>query len=121
MSEALVQPELRTNFVDAVIWKAHVVTDENGEAEVKFKMPDNLTTWRATVRGITQDSKVGQNTDKTITRKNLLVRLETPRFFREGDEVTVSTIVHNYLSESKKVKINFIPGNFEVLGSKITS
>jgi alpha-2-macroglobulin len=120
-SDSFVKPELRNNFVDAVIWKAHVVTDDNGVAEVKFKMPDNLTTWRATVKGITIDSKVGQNTDKTITRKNLIVRLETPRFFREGDEVSVSTIVHNYLSESKKVQINFMPGSFELLGSKITA
>jgi uncharacterized protein YfaS (alpha-2-macroglobulin family) len=84
-------------------------------------MPDNLTTWRATAIGITQDSKVGQNTDHTITRKNLLVRLETPRFFREGDEVSISTIVHNYLSESKKVKVYFTPGVLKLLGSKITS
>jgi hypothetical protein len=120
-SEVFVKPELRNNFVDAAIWKAHVVTDENGEAEVNFKMPDNLTTWRATVRGITKDSKVGQNTDKTITRKNLLVRLETPRFFREGDEITVSTIIHNYLSESKNVKINFYPSNLEVAAVKSAS
>ncbi|MDR3625352.1 MAG: alpha-2-macroglobulin family protein [Ignavibacteriaceae bacterium] len=117
-SEQFVQPELRTNFVDAVIWKAHVVTDGDGKAEIKFKMPDNLTAWQATVRGITTDSKVGQNTDKTITRKNLIVRLETSRFFREGDEISVSTIVHNYLSESKKVKVNFNVSNLEILNSK---
>jgi len=31
-----------------------------------------------------------------------MVRLVVPRFFRQGDEVTVSAIVHNYLTTTKK-------------------
>lgn len=119
MPNSFIQPVLRSNFVDAAVWKANVVTDENGEAQISFKMPDNLTAWRATVRGITKNSVVGQNTGKVITRKNLLVRIEPPRFFREGDELTVSTIVHNYLSESKNVKVNFDPKGLEIVSSKI--
>ncbi len=116
-----VQPQVRKDFADAAFWKADVVTDENGEAEISFKMPDNLTTWRTTVRGITKNSEVGQNTGTVITKKNLLVRLEAPRFFREDDEITVSTIVHNYLSEEKLVKVTFSPGNLKVTGSRISS
>ena len=59
--------------------------------------PDALTMWRATARGITADTKVGSAIERTIVRKNLILRLAVPRFFREGDEVTVSAIVHNYL------------------------
>ena len=99
---AYVQADVRTNFVDALIWKAHVVTDENGKAKVEFKIPDNLTTWRTTVRGITKNTDVGQKVNKFISRKDLLVRMETPRFFRQDDEVVISTIVHNYLSSAKK-------------------
>ncbi len=119
ISNTFMQPALRSNFVDAAIWKSHIVTDDKGEAEIGFKMPDNLTTWRATVRGITKNSLVGQTTQKVITRKNLLIRIEPPRFFKEGDELTVSTIVHNYLSESKKVKVNFDPLNLKIVNSKI--
>ncbi|MCK7525965.1 MAG: hypothetical protein MZV64_54325 [Ignavibacteriales bacterium] len=96
------QADVRTNFVDALIWKAHVVTDENGKAKVEFKIPDNLTTWRTTVRGITKDTDVGQKVNKFISRKDLLVRMETPRFFRQDDEVVISTIVHNYLSLKRR-------------------
>ncbi len=115
------QAELRSNFVDALIWKANIVTDANGKAVVNFKMPDNLTTWRATVRGITKNSDVGQQVDKVITRKNLLVRMETPRFFREGDELVISTIVHNYLSEDKKTKISFSAENLKLVSSEINT
>ncbi|MHB1688451.1 MAG: alpha-2-macroglobulin family protein [Ignavibacteriaceae bacterium] len=115
----LIQPQLRSNFVDALIWKADVVTDENGIADVNFKMPDNLTTWRATVKGITANTEAGQQEDKIISRKNLLIRIEAPRFFRQGDEVTVSTIIHNYLSDTKRVKISFAPKNIKLVESRI--
>ena len=113
--------ELRSNFVDALIWKANIVTDINGKATVSFKMPDNLTTWRATARGITKNSDVGQQVDKVITRKNLLVRMETPRFFREGDEIVISTIVHNYLNEEKTAKVSFNVQNLKLISSEINT
>ncbi len=116
-----VAPVLRSNFVDAVYWKPNIVTNSNGVAYVKFKMPDNLTTWRATVKGVTANTKVGQEINKVITRKNLLVRMETPRFFREGDELTISTIVHNYLSEQKKVKIIFDSGDLKLLNGQLNT
>ncbi|MDT3695071.1 MAG: alpha-2-macroglobulin family protein [Ignavibacterium sp.] len=113
------QADIRTNFVDALIWKAHVVTDNNGKAKVQFKIPDNLTTWRTTVRGITKQTDVGQSTNKFISRKDLLIRMETPRFFRQGDEVVISTIVHNYLTSKKKTKIEFNSDKLKLLGSRI--
>ncbi len=115
------QADVRTNFVDALIWKAHIVTDKNGKAKVEFKIPDNLTTWRTTVRGITKNTDVGQKVNKFISRKDLLVRMETPRFFRQNDEVVISTIVHNYLSSAKTTKIEFTSDNLKLVGSKINS
>lgn len=115
------EAEIRSNFVDALIWKANLITDNNGIAEVEFKIPDNLTTWRTTVKGITKSSELGQKVDKFISRKNLLVRMETPRFFREGDEVVISTIVHNYLSSDKKTKVEFSADKLQLLASKINS
>lgn len=115
------QADVRSNFVDALIWKAHVVTDKNGKAKVQFKIPDNLTTWRTTVRGITKQTDVGQNTNKFISRKDLLIRMETPRFLRQDDEVVISTIVHNYLSSVKKTKIEFSSDKLKLLGSRINN
>ncbi len=115
----VVQPQLRSNFVDAPLWKADLITDEKGEAVIDFRMPDNLTAWRTTVKGVTQNSEVGQAEDKTISRKNLLIQIETPRFFRQGDEVIVSTIIHNYLKNTKDVKISFSPKNVNLEESRV--
>jgi uncharacterized protein YfaS (alpha-2-macroglobulin family) len=112
---------VRSNFVDALIWQAHIVTDNKGTAKVKFEIPDNLTTWRTTVKAITKNSDAGQHVNKFISRKNLLVRMETPRFFREGDELIISSIVHNYLKQNKKTKISFKAENLELLDSELNS
>ncbi|QQS36375.1 MAG: hypothetical protein IPM56_19410 [Ignavibacteriales bacterium] len=116
-----VNAEVRSNFVDALIWLPSVKTNNEGKAIVEFKIPDNLTTWRTTVRGVTKNTSVGQKVNKFISRKDLLVRMETPRFFRKNDELTISTIVHNYLDTKKLVKISFKGENIHLAGSKINS
>ena len=40
----------RKYFPDTATWLPSVVTDANGRAVIKLKIPDSLTTWRATVR-----------------------------------------------------------------------
>lgn len=99
--------ELRSDFKDAIMWMPYERTDDNGYATVNVKYPDNLTTWRVTSRVITDDSKVGQSTKTVITRKDLLVRMETPRFLQQEDEVVISTVIHNYLSSEKNTKVKF--------------
>ena len=114
--ETFVAAELRSDFKDAIYWSPSVETDASGYATVKVKFPDNLTTWRITSRVITEDTKVGQVINTVITRKDLLVRMETPRFFQQGDEVTISTIVHNYLDSDKNTKLSLQVENLTVLG-----
>jgi uncharacterized protein YfaS (alpha-2-macroglobulin family) len=118
-SSQFVQPNLRSEFLEAPFWKANIVTDSNGKAQIKFKLPDNLTSWRTTVKCISKNSEVGQQVNNIIVRKNLLIRIEPPRFFRQGDEVVVSTIVHNYLEKEKEVKVSFNVNGLTLIGSKI--
>ena len=37
---------VREQFEDTGYWQADIQTDENGEALVRFTLPDNLTTWQ---------------------------------------------------------------------------
>ncbi len=104
--ERLVQPKIRKAFPDTAYWVADVRTDNSGQATVKFDYPDAITSWRATTRGVTQDTKVGSAVESTIVRKNLMVRLVVPRFFRRGDQITLSTIVQNYLPTEKTAHVS---------------
>jgi alpha-2-macroglobulin len=102
----LVQPTIRKNFKDTAFWQPDVITGADGRATVKVNLPDNLTTWRATARGVTADTKVGATKYKVVARKDVIMRLETPRFVTQGDTVTLSGIVHNYLNADKSTQIS---------------
>ncbi len=58
--------------------------------------PDSLTTWRLTARAVTRETQVGMAVARTITTRDLLLRVVPPRFLTERDEVRVPAIVHNY-------------------------
>lgn len=104
--ERLVEPKVRKAFPDTTFWATDLITDGSGHAHAKIEFPDSLTTWRATARGITPDTKVGSATLKTVVRKNLIVRLAVPRFFVRGDEVLISALVHNYLQDAKTARVS---------------
>ena len=72
----------------------------------RLTFPDSLTTWRTTVHAITLDSKAGSAINRVLVRKNIIVRMGTPRFLRQGDEVTIPVIVHNYLDQAKQVQLS---------------
>ena len=101
----MVQPTIRTKFADTALWVGALTTDKDGTAEVSLDMPENLTTWRIKVWGMGHGTRVGQGQTDVVTRKDLIIRMEAPRFFVQTDEVVLSAIVHNYLKTKKKVKV----------------
>lgn len=86
---------LRRNFPDTAYWNPALVTDENGRATVTVTLPDALTTWRMTARGITKDTRVGQASHELVVNRPLMVRAAIPRFLTVGDEPVLRAVVHN--------------------------
>ena len=101
----MVQPTVRKKFADTALWVGALETAQDGTAEVELDMPENLTTWRIKVWGMGHGTKVGQGTVDVVTRKDLIVRLQAPRFFVQKDEVVLSANVHNYLDSKKPVRV----------------
>jgi hypothetical protein len=111
-----IQPRIRKDFKDTAFWNATVTTDENGIAIVKFKLPDNLTTWRTTVRAVTQETKVASAINNILVTKDIIVRLALPRFYTVGDKAVLSTIVHNYTENKQDLQLKLnLPSNFKSL------
>ena len=104
-SPPLLEPTVRTKFADTALWVAALQTNEKGEAEVELTMPENLTTWKARVWAMGGGARCGEGTAEVVTAKNLLVRLQAPRFFVQKDEVVLSANVHNYLKTKKNVNV----------------
>lgn len=101
-------PAVRTKFADTAFWAASVNTDAKGQATVSLTMPENLTTWKTKVWSLSEGTRVGQGDAEATTYKDLIVRLQAPRFFVEKDEVVLSANVHNYLKATKDVKVELM-------------
>jgi len=97
---------LRRNFKDTAYWLAQVMTNAQGEANVELKLPDNLTTWRATAVAHDAQTLVGQKISKIISTKDLVARLATPRFITERDEVSLKAIVQNFSKEKQSLQLS---------------
>lgn len=99
-----VQPTVRSNFADTAFWAASVTTNKEGLAEIALTMPEQLTGWKVKCWAMGLGTRVGQGEAEITTKKNLLVRLQAPRFFVQKDEVVLSANVHNYLKIDKEVE-----------------
>ena len=117
----LVVPTIRKNFADTAYWNASLTTNKDGIAEISLTMPESLTAWKIRVWGMGHGTKVGQGEAIVTTKKDLLVRLQAPRFFTEKDEVVLSANVHNYLKTAKKVRValELGGGTLAALGSVV--
>jgi len=99
------EPAVRTNFADTAFWSAAVETRPDGTAELEFPVPDSLTTWKTRAWTMGPGTRVGQAEAEFVTSKDLLVRLQAPRFFVQKDEVVLSAVVHSKLKEAKSVQV----------------
>jgi hypothetical protein len=101
---ALAEATVRKEFADTAFWTATMETDAEGIATVEVPMPENLTTWVIRTWAMGHGTRVGEGQAEVITSKDLIIRLQAPRFFVEGDEAVLSANVHNYLDTAKSVR-----------------
>lgn len=87
--------QVRTNFNETAFFMPQISTDEDGNAVLKFTVPESLTRWK--IMGIThtKDLKFGSFNKELVTQKELMVVPNAPRFFREGDKISFSVKISN--------------------------
>lgn len=99
------QLSLRSDFQDTAFWAGAVETDSSGYARIEFTLPDNLTTWVVTVRGLTRDARVGEASSEVVVGKDLLIRPVVPRFVVAGDRLEIGAVVQNNTDRQLDVTI----------------
>ena len=95
--------QVRSDFRSTIVWLPDVKTDADGTAIVKVKYPDSLTTWSATARAASTGNQFGIGNSSTRTKQPLIVRLQAPRFFVVGDQVTLSAVINNNTDKTMRV------------------
>jgi len=99
------EPRVRKDFRDTAAWLPSVKTDRSGVAIAWVTLPDNLTTWRATVHAVDRQTNVGSAIQKVTVTQDLIVRLGLPRFFMQGDQGLITAVVHNYTDKPQSVDL----------------
>ncbi len=130
--ESTQQVKTRTDFSETAFFHPHIITDKNGKAGFSFTAPEQLTGWRVKLFAFSHDASEGVFTTEAVTKKDLMVRIDIPRFFREKDEGSFTVFVHNESDKTlsgklvltvsedgetihKKIKLSQTEKNFSLL------
>ncbi len=109
-----VNTEIRQKFLDTAFWAPVISTDSQGNAIARVRLPDNLTSWRATAIAITQNCSVGKAAVNVRVRKELMIRLSAPPYFVQGDRVRLSATVHNDSGKKAEVQVGLQASGLEI-------
>lgn len=110
------EARIRTDFRDTAGWFASIQTDSSGKATVDLKLPDNLTSWRATAVGLTSDTKVGKSASNVTVAKDLMVRFSAPQYFTQGDKAIVTANVNSSTDSAQEVEVKLQAEGCSVIG-----
>jgi alpha-2-macroglobulin len=97
--------ELRKNFNALAIFAASLPTDAQGRAQVRIKLPDNLTRYRVVAISVAGGKLAGGGESVITARKQLMVRPSAPRFLNFGDRAELPVVLQNQTNEAMKVDV----------------
>lgn len=97
---------LRSDFRNTAFWSAQVKTDASGHATIDVPLPDNLTTWRTSIRAISGDTMVGDGIVELLVTKPVLARPALPRFLRVGDDLALRVLVRNGTERTEGITVS---------------
>jgi hypothetical protein len=106
--------DVREEFSDTAYWNPLVLTDEQGQAQISLKLPDNLTTWVMRGVGLTDDTRVGEGTTELVVTKPLLIRPVTPRFLVVDDRAELAANITNNTAQDLTVEVTLAGQGIEI-------
>ncbi|MBQ6683377.1 MAG: hypothetical protein IJM74_04675, partial [Bacteroidales bacterium] len=112
------KPYIRTNLSTLAFFEPTLITDKDGTVSYSFTAPDLLTQWNVKGLAWTQELATGSLERQLITRKELMIQPNMPRFLREGDTATLMAKVMNLTDSAFAVKVEF---SFDIPGRTLVS
>lgn len=91
---------LRENLNETAFFYPNLETDDNGNIQLKFTLPESVTTWK--FMGLAHDKQAnhGLLDGEAVARKTVMIQPNLPRFVRKGDKVQVTSRVMNSSEEA---------------------
>lgn len=89
------RPGIRRRFASTAYWNPSILTDDDGRAEVQFRVPDDLTTFRVVAVADAGVDLFGSASTEFRTTRPLVVEPALPRFLVPGDSLELAATVTN--------------------------
>lgn len=95
---------IRKDFRATAVFEPGLVTGEDGTATHRFRLPDQLTTFRITAVAV-KDDLFGLSEDEILVQNPINVRTALPRSLRMGDEAEAGVVITNLDTETRTVTV----------------
>jgi uncharacterized protein YfaS (alpha-2-macroglobulin family) len=108
---------VRSNFNPLATFAPEVRTDADGKAQVRVKLPDNLTRYRVMVVAVDDvGNQFGSGEANITARLPLMVRPSAPRFLNFGDSFELPVVLQNQTDDPMTVDVAIESTNSRLTG-----
>lgn len=87
--------QTRSNLDETAFFYPELYTDSEGNVSFEFDSPEALSRWKLLLFAHGKNLEAGSAAFFTQTQKQLMVRPNLPRYFREGDQITLKAQIQN--------------------------
>ena len=102
-------PRLRDYFPETLFWSPSLITDASGRAKLKFKLADNITTWKMTVLATTKTGEIGVGESEIQAFQPFFLDHDPPKVLTIGDVIDLPVVVRNYLPQAQQLSVEMKP------------
>lgn len=107
--------EVRADFRATAAFMPKIVA-EGGKARVRFKLPDNLTTYRLMAVVAAEDDRFGFTDTQIVASRKLMARPALPRFLRAGDAIEAGVVLSSKGMPAANVEVTAAVTGAELQG-----
>ncbi len=95
----------RTSFAETAVFFHDVRTGPDGVASAVFRLPDSITRWRVTCRGVTRKTLLGEVRKEIRVTRRFWARLMLPPVLEAGDRVAPLVRVFNHTKKDLQASV----------------
>lgn len=104
----------RSEFKTTVFFEAGRAVGDDGRAEFRFKLPDNLTSFRLMAVAAGADDRFGSSEHSITSSRPLMARPLLPRAVRVGDKFEAGVAVTSLGLPAGKAQVSFKPSGLQL-------
>ncbi|MBU0577836.1 Ig-like domain-containing protein [Patescibacteria group bacterium] len=110
-------PALLNEIQSSAYFNPVVLTDESGNGEVTFTLPDKNITWQVDAVVTSDAKKFGYSRSDIAVKKRLEIKPITPAFVIPGDQIVIGAQIQNLSNEKVETSIELLVDDIELSGN----